>query len=410
MEFLDQASGVAQDLHLYWPALTSLTSLDLTDAAAVTGDAAAATQGFQLPSNPFADFHPFAPLGAGWTAWRSFVQNSIVTLHDFIYSMGLKENAYGLAIMLFTIGCRGATLPLLWVQYSSQEKMKAMQPYILEIKERYKDPNTQNLMIAKLYEDTDSNPLAGCLPALVQIPIFIALYRSILNLANDNLLEEPFLWLPSLEGPTLTEQLQLPNGRGLQWLSEGWHGSFLDGTLEPFLGWDDTLSYLAIPIFLTLSQILTMRIMSPSQESDDPTVQRTQAILKYIPFMIGYFSLQVPAALCLYWLSSNVFSSATTVGIKKYWEANPPSVEWEYLEEQTKSSLGKSVFQLDLPANMEEAIADARLNLRPPRTPRRATYLASAAAGPTTSPQEGVPALSVEEVLSTGASPGGGSE
>jgi len=65
----------------------------------------------------------------------------------------------------------------------------ALQPIMTEIKEKYPtNPEMQNMLIAKLYEDTGSNPLAGCLPPLLQIPVFIGLYRSILNLANDKAL------------------------------------------------------------------------------------------------------------------------------------------------------------------------------------------------------------------------------
>ena len=55
--------------------------------------------------------------------------------------------------------------------------------------------------LQKLYADNQVNPLAGCLPSLAQIPIFIGLYRSVLALAKEDKLEESFLWLPSLEGP-----------------------------------------------------------------------------------------------------------------------------------------------------------------------------------------------------------------
>eukprot|EP00622_Pseudochattonella_farcimen_P000468 FR734968.1.p1 GENE.FR734968.1~~FR734968.1.p1 ORF type:complete len:223 (+),score=25.56 FR734968.1:43-669(+) len=195
--------------------------------------------------------------------------------------------------------------------------MKALQPYQAQIKEKYQDEQTRNFMTAKLYEDTESNPLAGCIPSLVQIPVFIALYRSILRLANDKALEEPFLFLPSLEGPTLTPKLELPQGRGMQWLTEGWTGDIHDGlpfvdahaTLEPFLGWHDTLAYLSTPVLLFIGQKISIDATSPKPKpDDDPAIKRSQAILKYIPFMIGYFALQVPAALCVYWLTSNTYA------------------------------------------------------------------------------------------------------
>lgn len=62
------------------------------------------------------------------------------------------------------------------------------------------NPELMNREMSQLYSENDVNPLAGCLPSLVQIPIFIGLYRALLKLAQDDLLNEPFLWLPNLEG------------------------------------------------------------------------------------------------------------------------------------------------------------------------------------------------------------------
>jgi len=308
-----------------------------------------------------------------WGTWRGFIQASIVSVHDFLYNQcGIKENTYGFAIMLFTFILRSATLPLTWIQYSSTEKQKALAPIMEEIKEKFPNPEQQNLVIAKLYDDTEVNPLLGCLPSFLQIPVFIALYRSILRLANEDALAEPFFFLPSLEGPTLTEQLQLPQGRGTQWLFENWSGSFAGGDLQPLLGWDDTLAYCAIPLIITITQAVSQKVTAPPMDEDDPspTLQRTQAILKYIPLMIGFFSLQVPSALCLYWFTSNTFTFAATVSIKNYYAANPPVVDWDFLKEMSKSG-GMSAFQLEMPANMEEALADARLSAVPPRASRR---------------------------------------
>lgn len=310
-----------------------------------------------------------------WGTWRGFIQGSIVSLHDFLYNTcGVKENTYGYAIMLFTFSLRTLTLPLTWIQYSGTEKMKALQPIVNEIKEKYPDPQMQNMVVAKLYDDTDSNPLVGCVVPFLQIPVFIALYRSILNLANADALQEPFFFLPSLEGPTITEQLSLPNGRGLGWLTTGWTGSYEGGDLLPLLGWEDTLAYIAIPIIITLGQSLTMKVTTPPAGPDaDPSMKRTQAILKYIPLMLGYFSLQVPAALCLYWFTSNTYTAFTTIAIKNYWAANPPSIDWDFLKETgDKPQVGGSLFTLEMPANMEEALDDARLNALPPRASRRA--------------------------------------
>lgn len=130
-----------------------------------------------------------------------------------------------------------------------------------EIQAKYKsDPQLQQQKMAQLYQDNDVNPLAGCLPALVQIPIFISLYRALTNLAAQNELDEPFLWLPNLEGPTYGAG---PTD-GMNWLTKGWEG------LTPTLGWHDTIAFLTIPLILIVSQSISQKILQPPGAKDDP--------------------------------------------------------------------------------------------------------------------------------------------
>ena len=111
-----------------------------------------------------------------------------------------------------------------------------------------------NQKIAELYQTNDVNPLAGCLPTLVQLPVFVGLYRAVLDLANENALDESFLWLPSLEGPTYGAD---PSPA---WLFDNW----INGS--PSLGWQDTTAFLILPVFLVLSQFLSMEIMTPKEQ------------------------------------------------------------------------------------------------------------------------------------------------
>merc|ERR1719261_1596489 len=156
-------------------------------------------------------------------------------LHGVLQSMGIAE-AYGPAIILFTCGLKLLTFPLTKQQLESTTKMQAIAPAAKALQEKYRDrdPARLNSELQRLYQDNQVNPLAGCLPALAQIPLFIGLYRSLLNLANDDVLTESFLWLPSLEGPvrSYTE-------------GTGWLFQWVDGA--PKLGWDATLSYLILP-------------------------------------------------------------------------------------------------------------------------------------------------------------------
>lgn len=192
-----------------------------------------------------------------------------------------------------------------------------------------------NRATAKLYEDANTNPFAGCLVSLVQLPILLGLYRSITRLARDGALQERFLWIPSLEGPVSAEN----NYRGMEWLTQGW----VDGV--PSMGWEDTAAFLVMPIVLVLGQKITMSVLTPPESEEDTskmsadekaTADRTKTILKFLPLLIGYFSLQVPAGLTIYWFTSNLFTLTQSLVIRAYYKSNPPKIElpdyWDALD------------------------------------------------------------------------------
>jgi YidC/Oxa1 family membrane protein insertase len=223
-------------------------------------------------------------------------------------------------------------------QTKSAEYTKALKPYVTEIKTKFKDnQEAQNRAVAKLYEDANQNPLSGCILSIVQLPVLLGLYRGIRLLALDGDLKEPFLWIPSLEGP-----VSAPDFRGMDWLLSGW--TTLEGNSfpSPQYGWETTLAFLVMPIVLVLGQSLTMSVLSPTVDDDSQTeeekeqAEKTQGILKFLPLMIGYFSLQVPAGLTIYWFTSNVFSLTQSLAVKAYYAANPPKIElpeyWDALE------------------------------------------------------------------------------
>lgn len=80
--------------------------------------------------------------------------------------------------------------------------MQQITPLQQKIAQKYaNDEAAKNELLSKLFQSAQVNPLAGCLPALVQIPVFISLYRALTNLVAENKLAEPFLWIPDLEGP-----------------------------------------------------------------------------------------------------------------------------------------------------------------------------------------------------------------
>lgn len=209
--------------------------------------------------------------------------------------------------------------------------MKALKPYQKKIKEKYSDSNMQNRAISKLYEDAEQNPLAGCITSFAQIPIFLGLYRSVTRLAAEGRLDEPFLWIPTLQGPVSAEY----NYRGMQWLTENW----VDG--HPPMGWEGTLPFLVMPVVLVVMQTLTMRVLTPPDDESQTEEEKeqmgaTKNILKFLPLMIGFFSLQVPAGLTIYWFTSNLFTVSQSLIIRGYYAANPPQIDlpdyWDALD------------------------------------------------------------------------------
>ncbi|KAF6172061.1 hypothetical protein GIB67_029479, partial [Kingdonia uniflora] len=152
-----------------------------------------------------------------------------------------------------------------------------------------------------------------CLPTLATIPVWIGLYQALSNVANEGLLTEGFFWIPSLGGPTSIAARQ--SGSGISWLIP-----FVDG--HPPLGWQDTAAYLVLPVLLVVSQFVSMEIMKPPQ-TNDPAQKNTLLVFKFLPLMIGYFSLSVPSGLSIYWFTNNVLSTAQQVWLRKLGGAEP---------------------------------------------------------------------------------------
>ena len=240
--------------------------------------------------------------------------------------------------------------------------MKALRPYMSEIKVKFKG-NDQAIQRAtgKLIEDAKQNPLSGCFLSLVQIPVFLGLYRGVRLLALDNQLNEPFLWIPSLEGP-----VSPPDYTGMGWLLQGWKAS-TDGGFPyvPQMGWETTLAFLIMPVVLVVLQSTTMSVLQPPMdenlsEEEKKTMESTQNVFKFLPLLIGFFALQVPAGLTIYWFTSNIFTLTQTLGVRAYFKANPPKIE---LPDYWESALGEN--SDDMTPEERRKISEAGIRVGP---------------------------------------------
>jgi len=241
-----------------------------------------------------------------WGSYIKLVEDGIMTLHDQLVQREIPY-PYGLSIFAFVLGVKFVTLPLNWNQLSSAASMKAIKPQQDLVKKWYGDnKQLESGAIGNLFEALEVNPLAGCLPSIAQIPVFLGVYYSVTAIAKAKIYTEGFLWIPSLSGPIADRR------EGISWLTSGW----IDGM--PRLGWHDTLCYLTIPIILVCSQTLSLYLLGSFEALGEDEQSKTAAtVLRFLPVMIGWFAMNAPSGLGLYWVFNNILTTATTVTVKK---------------------------------------------------------------------------------------------
>ncbi len=214
----------------------------------------------------------------GWFRW---FEKPIFWLLKTLF--GLVGN-FGVAIMLLTVVVRGLMFPIAQRQFASMAAMKAIQPKMKALQDRYKDDKAkQQQEVMALYKSEGVNPLAGCLPIFLQIPVFFALYK-VLTLAVE-MRHQPFaLWIKDLSAP---DPLHILNLFGL-----------LDFTPPSFLG----IGVLAVLLGVTMYYQFKL---NPAQM--DPMQQQVFAIM---PWMMMFVMAPFAAGMLIYWITSNVLTIA----------------------------------------------------------------------------------------------------
>ncbi|HYC75917.1 membrane protein insertase YidC [Brevundimonas sp.] len=218
-----------------------------------------------------------------------FLTRPIFWLVEFFY--GFLGN-FGLAILALTLTVRLIMFPLANKSYESMSKMRNLQPKMEEIKKKHPDePQKQQQELMALYQKEKINPLAGCLPLLLQIPVFYAVYKMLF--VTIEMRHQPFFgWIRDLSAPDPTT---IWNLFGLiQWdpSSAPLIGGLLGGTFA--------LSILAI--FYGLTMWLQMA-MSP--QAPDPMQRRIFALM---PIVFTFIMATFPAGLLIYWAWSNILT------------------------------------------------------------------------------------------------------
>ncbi|GAX89140.1 YidC/Oxa1 family membrane protein insertase [Effusibacillus lacus] len=190
--------------------------------------------------------------------WGGFVG----LISDAIDYFGKLIGDYGVSILIITLIIRILIFPLMYKQLKHSKLMQELQPEMTKIREKYKnDPQKMNQEMMKLFQEKGTNPLAGCFPILIQMPILIALYQAIMY--NKHISQSTFLGLIALGQP---EHFVLP----------------------------------ALAAITTYIQT-RMTMMNPN----DP---QQKMMLYIMPAMIFFFAFTFPAALSLYWVFGNILT------------------------------------------------------------------------------------------------------
>ena len=253
-----------------------------------------------MPLTSITDFFKFlSPIHDAWWAIFGVTLNSAL---GFIYAhvagvpLVSAIGAYGVAIIILTILIRLLLAPLQQFQLITQRKtlveQRKLAPQVAELRKKYKkDPQRLNTEMMKLYQEHGVNPfggLVGCLPLVVQLPILTALYYVFTGFARSHEVATHFLFIPNLNDN--------PN-----------HHLMFAGVPLP------SPEYLVFPLLAAITTLIQSRMLQmpappnpTEQEQQTLQMQRTMVLIS--PLMIGWFALNVPAGLGLYWFVGNCVS------------------------------------------------------------------------------------------------------
>jgi YidC/Oxa1 family membrane protein insertase len=220
----------------------------------------------------------------GWFIFGSWSVVKAVAKPIFYVLRFLNEytHNYGVTIILLTMGIKLLFVPLQYKSYKSMKQMQMIQPKVLGLQEKYKDDRDKlNKELIKLYRDHKVNPVGGCLPMVLQMPVFVALFN--------------ILYMT------------------------------IDLRQAPFFGWITDLSvqdpYYVLPIIMGATMVIQQKITPTTM---DPTQAKIMLVL---PVFMTFLFVNFPAGLVLYWLTNNVLTIGQQVLTERLYANRPFIVE-----------------------------------------------------------------------------------
>lgn len=226
-----------------------------------------------------------------WTSLVSFLETVLLTFYAW------TGNA-GIAVIVFTIIARIFLLPLTIRQLQSSRKIQALQPALQELQRKHgKDPQKLQQETMRLYRENNANPVSGCLPIFIQLPLFLGIYQAVFHLTSVSPTEHAAANMLNvlqstnvLTGISAAALNQPPLSGGFLWLTD--------------LGQTDPLYIL--PVLSVVFQLI-VQLMSTPRVQDPQQKAMTQTLL-FMPLVFGYIGFTFPSGAVLYWVVGSILS------------------------------------------------------------------------------------------------------
>ncbi len=256
--------------------------------------------------------------------------------------------AWALSIVGLVIVIRILLIPLFVKQIKAQRNMQLIQPQIKEIQKKYAgDRERQSQEMMKLYRESGTNPLSSCLPILLQMPIFFALFSVLQGIAT-NTPEGVFKWE---QYSYLFQQAREATIFGVPL-----YGTFL-GAAETPNPLNTRILTVILIILMTVTTFLTQRqLIVKNMAADNPIVRQQKILLYVFPLMFAVGGINFPVGVLIYWFTTNLWSMG-----QQFWvirnnpQPNTPAHE-AYLQRKAEKEARKAVKRGEV-ASVEEALA-----------------------------------------------------
>jgi YidC/Oxa1 family membrane protein insertase len=259
-----------------------------------------ATHSYTLFAGPKRDAL-LEPIGAtdvieyGWFGVVSKLMLSMMKfMHDVLYL------PYGFAIIFLTIIVRGCMYPISRKQAAGAKKMKELQPKIAELKKKYENEKEKFARAQmELFSKHNYNPLAGCLPIVLQLPIFIGLYQALRNAVDLRLTPFPLTWIENLAAPDALFVLpfEIPFGMGSD--------------------------FNLLPLLTVVLFVVQQKLFMPPPADEQQALQHK--MMNFMMIFMGFMFYHVPAGLCVYFIASSLWG----IGERKMLDYGKPKVDAE---------------------------------------------------------------------------------